>query len=311
MRELSVSFQADGDLILNGDVSSELPDIVEIINNLNEKMGREFEISVCDAINYLDVSASLTETTEAESDVIAEALNAEAPFFVVIECQAVRDGNQVGYEKIGQIRGNAASYLDTRRQKLFENAYKLVIGKPEFSTHAKGRSNPDVGLLSVEALSHLMKLHQTYQLSQDVLQEVFNRIGEIDVDAINSIVANHLKNENYFRKLKIYSLIYLALIEDPFSESEKRKKWTPANEVIGSVLTCCKLFRIRDVSALEIKSLILDLDNPFIRIIERKGIEIRLSTLSLDFIESFSPLGTQIVHTIKHYWEKLRATKIN
>jgi hypothetical protein len=275
-----------------------------------EKGGRDFEESVCNALKYLDLSASLTQTTEAESDVIAEALHAAAPYFIVIECNAVREGSQVGYDKIGQIRGNSASYLDTRRQTLFENAYKLVVGKPEFSEHAKERATPDVGLISVETLSRLLRLHQRYQLSQDALQEIFSGIGEINVQKVNSIVINHLENERHFRRLGVYSLIYLALIEDPFSESKRRKKWTPVNEIVGSVLTYGKLFRIRDLTSSEVAALIRDLDNPFIRIVESRGNEIRLSTLSLDVIENFSPLGEAIVLYIKKNWERIRVLKI-
>lgn len=291
-------------------VTSKFPDLEKTILDLHEKAGRDFEKSVCDAMKYLDLSASLTQTTEAESDVIAEALHAETPYFIAIECQAVREGGQVGYEKLGQIRGNAASYLDTRRQTLFENAYKLVVGKPEFSEHAKERATPDVGLLSVETLSRLMRLHQRFQLTQDALQEIFSGIGEIDPQKVDFEVIKHLRNENYYRKLYVYSLIFLSLIEDPFSESKRRKKWIPLNEIVGSVLTYGKLFRIRDLTAFEIGELIRDLDNPFIRIIESRGNEIRLSTLSLDFIENFNPLGEVIVFSIKHNWERLQALKI-
>jgi hypothetical protein len=305
-----LSSSSANNLLPVANIQSELLNLNEILQDLQEKMGKDFEKSVCEAMKYLDLTASLTQTTEAESDVIVEALHAEAPYFVVIECQAVREGNQVGYDKVGQIRGNAASYLDTRRQTLFENAYKLVVGKPEFSEHAKEKATPDVGLISVVTLSHLMRLHQRFQFSQDVLQEIFSGIGEIDVDKVNSVVIKYLKNENYYRRLSVYSLIYLALIEDPFSESKRRKKWTPITEVVGSVLTYSKLFRIRDLTTFEIRAFIRDLDNPFIRIIESRESEIRLSTLSLDVIKNFSPLGESIVSIIKRYWEKLRIMEI-
>lgn len=301
---------SSGSNLIPTDVPSELPNLDKTLQDLGEKVGRDFEESVCNAMKYLDLSASLTQTTEAESDVIAEALYAAAPYFIVIECNAVREGSQVGYDKIGQIRGNAASYLDTRRQTLFENAYKLVVGKPEFSEHAKERANPDVGLISVKTLSHLLRLHQIYQLSQDVLKDIFSGIGEISIQKVSSVVINHLENERYFRRLSVYSLIYLALIEDPFSESKRRKKWTPVNVVVGSVLTYGKLFRIRDLTSFEVVALIRDLDNPFIRIVESRGNEIRLSTLSLDVIENFSPLGEIIVFNIKKNWERMRAFKI-
>jgi len=299
-----------GNNLIPQNVLSELPNLDKTLQDLSEQAGTDFEESVCSAMKYLDLSASLTDTNEAESDVIAEALHAAKPYFIVIECNAVREGNQIGYDKIGQIRGNAASYLDTRRQKLFENAYKLVVGKPEFSDHAKERAPPDVGLISVQTLSRLLRLHQRYQLSQDVLQEIFIGIGEIDTQKVDSVVMKYLENENHYRRIGVYSLIYLALIEDPFSESKRRKKWTPLEEVVGSVLTYSNLFRIRDLTSIEVIALVRDLDNPFIRIVESRKNEIRLSTLSLDVIENFNPLGDAIVFNIKEYWEKLRALTI-
>jgi hypothetical protein len=288
-----------------------LPDIDEAIRGLGEKRGREFEEAVRDAMKCLDLDTSLTETTEAESDVVVEALHAEAPFFVVVECQAVHEGSQIGVDKVGQIRGNAASYLDTRRQQLFDKYYKLVVGKPEFSNHAKERALPDVGLLSVETLIRLLRLHEKYYLSQNVLQEIFEGTGEIDVDKVNSVVRQYLRRDRYFRRLEIYSLIYAALLKDPFSDrTEQRKKWTPLGQIVAEVVTYGKMFRIRDLTPNEVALLARDLDNPFIRIVESRGSEIRLSTISEETIQNFGPLGEDLVSKIRQNLHKLRTLEL-
>lgn len=287
------------------------PNLNEINANLRLKGGREFEEAVRVAMEYLDFEASLTETTEAESDVIVEAPHAETPYFIVVECQAVREGGQVGIDKIGQIRGNAASYLDTRRQQLFEEYYKLVVGKPEFSHHAKEKASPDVCLMTVDTLTRLLVYHKRYQISQNVLQEIFKAVGEIDLNKIGSVIMQYLRTDRYNRRLETYSLIYAALLQDPFSDKiELRKKWTPVDQVVAEVLTYGKIFRIRDLSYNEVALLIRDLDNPFIRIVESRRNEIRLSTISLATIKNFSALGEELVLKIRENLEKLRSLKL-
>lgn len=279
------------------------PKLTTVIEGLNQQQGRDFENAVCAAMNYLDFNSTPTETTEGESDVIAEAIHAETPYFIVIECQAVREGNLVGYEKIGQIRGNAPSYLDARRQQLFKTYYRVVVGKPAFSNIAKDRANPDVGLLQVDALVRLVQLHEQYSLSQNVLQKVFSEKGLVDVNSIDKIVSYHLATNGYNRKLKIYSLIYAALLENPFSDkSERRKTWATIDQIVGEVLAYGKLFRIPELSETEVSHLIRDLDNPFLRVLEARANQIRLSTLSLGALENFSPFGHDLEYEI---WKTL------
>ncbi len=297
----------NGDDLLPPRELAEIPDLDEIKQKLRNSRGREFEEVVCDAMNYLDLTASLTETTEAEADVIAEALHAEIEFFIVIECTASRDGAQVGVEKVGQIRGNASTYLDTRRQQLFEAYRKLVIGRPEFSNLAKERAAPDVGLMTADTLVRLLELHNRYQLSQNVLYEIFKEPGEIDEEKVNSIVTDSLRSIQYFRRLNIYSLIYLALLRNPFSDTtERRKKWTSIAQIIAEVITYGKMFRIGDLSTIEVALLIRDLDNPLLRIVESRGNEIRLGTISKEVIQNSSQIGQDLVYSINENFEKLQ-----
>jgi len=287
------------------------PPLENIIQDLLSNRGEEFESSVCNALNFLDFEASLTTSTEAESDVVAEALHAEIPYFIVVECQAVREGSQVGVDKLGQIRGNSPSYLDTRRQQLFEKGYKLIVGKPEFSDHAKERALPDVALMSVDTLIVILKIHKRHQFSQNDLHNVFQRVGEIRNADIANIMAQCLTEKQYARKLSIYSLIYAALLQNPYSTKlEKRKRWSSLKEVVGEVLAYGKLFRIGGLTSGEAIERIRDLDNPFLRIIEMKEEKVRLSTVSKSVVEEFSPFGEALVSDIDEKLHKLRGLKV-
>jgi len=288
------------------------PDVLSVIQGIREREGREFERAVSEAMEYLDLDSVLPENTEGESDVIAEALHAEVPYFIVIECQAVRPGNQVGYDKLGQIRGNASSYLDARRQQFFTEYYRIVVGKPEFSHTAKERAAPDVGLMPVDSLVKLVELHKDYCLSQNLLKRIFGHIGIIETSFVESTVKSYLRNEiGYFRKLKLYSLIYLALLENPVSDKfNRRKKWTPVIQAMGQVLTFGQLFGMQDVNASEIGSAIRDLGNPFLRVVESRDSEIRLSTTSLRTIGCFNFLGRDIATETLSNINKLRGLRI-
>ena len=283
----------------------------KIIQDLKNSRGRNFENAVCDALNFLDFEASLTASTEAESDVVAEALHAEIPYFIVVECQAVHEGSQVGVDKLGQIRGNASSYLDTRRQQLFEKGYKLIVGKPEFSDHARERALPDVALIKVHTLIILLRFYRRYRFTLNELHKVFQKVGEIKPVDIGRFTAEFFAERQYIRKLSIYSLIYVALLENPFSTKfEKRKGWSSLKEVVGEVLAYGKLFRIGGLTSDEVIQHIRDLDNPFLTIVEMKGEEARLSTVSKSVVEDFSPFGKALISDVNEKLHKLRALKV-
>lgn len=296
--------------------TTEIPPIIElaslqdIIEDLLNKGGREFEKSVCSALNFLDLRASLTATTEAESDIVAEAYYAEIPYFIVVECQAVHEGSQVGVDKLGQIRGNSPIYLDTRRQQLFQKSYKLIVGKPEFSKHAREKAPPDVGLMAVGSIINLLNLHRMYRFSQDELHGIFNRVGEIRKGDVSRLAVKFLGERQHFRKSTIYSLIYVALLESPYSKLEKRKGWTSLDEVVGETLAYGKLFRIAGLTNDEVISCIRDLDNPFLRVVEMREKQVRLSTLSKSVVENFSPFGKRLVSYINGNLQKLRSLKV-
>jgi len=291
----------------------QLPKFDDVINDLLHREGRDFEKAVCTAFNFLDFDASLTQSTQSESDVIAEAYYAENPYFIVIECQAVLPQNQIGVDKVGQIRGNAEAYsLDPRRQQLFETSHKLIVGKPTFSADARRRSPPDVGLITVANLSLLMLGHQMHPYSQDELKEAFGVPGEITTSHIDSFRQRILGKRQYQRKLDTYSLIYIGLLEDPYLDNlEKRKDWISLDIMIGTVLTYGSLFRIPNLEREEVADAMRDLDNPFLNLLRRRvnaqgQVEVRLSTISRPMIMASSRFGKVLADRIAANIERLR-----
>lgn len=264
----------------------DLPDLNSIEGDLRNKQGTEFEKAVLSAFTFLDLVATLTKTTEAESDIIVEALHAEKPYYIVVECQAVASSNEVGYTKIGQIRGNAFFYADKRRQQLFKQGYKLIVGRPKFSANAKERAAPDVGLITIDNFIGLLRYHEVFRFSQTQLQAIFEKCGEIEQNNILDFVSSKE------RKLNIYALIYISLLEDPYNDKyENGKFWTPLQQVVGEVIAYAKFFGIQDVGDSDVKNLIRDLDNPFLRVVELQGDQVKLCTLISPHFESFSPFG--------------------
>jgi hypothetical protein len=291
----------------------QLPKLEDIMKDLFSKDGKDFEKAVKTAFNFLDFDASLTLSTQSESDVIAEAYLAEKPYFIVIECQAVRPQNQVGVDKVGQIRGNAEAYsLDPRRQQLFETSHKLIVGKPIFSDDARKRSPPDVGLITASNLAHLMLGHREHPYSQDELREVLGTSGEITEPQIELFQQRILGQRQYQRKLEIYSVIYIGLLDDPYSDNlEKRKNWVSSDIVVGTVLTYGSLFKIPNLSKEEIADAMRDLDNPFLSILRRRvnaqgQTDVRLSTTSRAMIQTSNQFGKVLAQRIEKNVERLR-----
>jgi hypothetical protein len=291
-----------------------IPKFEDMVKDLLNAEGKDFEKAVCTAFNFLDFDASLTQSTQAESDVIAEAYYAEKRYFIVIECQARAPQNQVGIDKVGQIRGNAEAYsLDPRRQQLFETSHKLIVGRPAFSSDARRNAHPDVGLITATNLAMLMLHHRQLSYSQDELKEALVVSGEIANPQITSFQQRIMIQRQFPRKLDIYTLIYVGLLEDPFSDNlEKRKNWVSSDIVVGTVLFIANLLRIPNLTKDEVADAMRDLDNPFVNILRRRvnaqgQVEVRLSTISRPMIQTSSEFGKQYSNRIVTYIEKLRS----
>jgi len=275
----------------------------ELASRLQTASGLEFEKAVADAFGFLGFKAEVIEETIAESDVIIEAKYAENPYYVVVECCAVLPHNQVPYDKLGQIRGNFPRYMDERRQRLFKTAYKLIVGRPEFSAPTKTNSEPDVGLMSVDVLNTLLEYHEKYNFSQDELERILKTVGEI----INEHVLKNLVLQ-YERKLEIYSIIYISLLEDPYSQrSDSRIPFTPVEQIVGEVKAYTKLLRMPTLSDDEINNAVRDLSNPFLKFIDIKGSNLRLSSLPFESIKKVGgQMGNELALKDQEFLSKLR-----
>jgi len=280
-----------------------MPALPEIIARLDTASGLDFENAVADAFNFLGLKAEVVEQTEAESDVIVEASLSERPYYVVVECCAVLPQNQVPYDKLGQIRGNFTKYMDERRQKLFRTAYKLIVGRPIFSEPTKTNSEPDVGLLQASVLTELLQHHSKYHFSQDELEGILKIIGEVRSDNVLNILVTP-----YQRKLKIYALICISLLEDPYSiRSQMRKPCTPVEQIVGEVKAYAKLLRVSALTDEEINAATRDLCNPFVKFLELRGSCLRLSSLPFETIETTGgQLGVELSGKVQEYLNRLR-----
>lgn len=277
--------------------------LAELTHNLETSDGLDFENAVAEAFNFLGLKAQVIPETNAESDVIIEAAYSEHPYYVVVECCAVAAHNQVPYDKLGQIRGNFTKYMDERRQRLFKTAYKLIVGRPEFSNQAKTNSEPDVGLLKVSVLTEALQQHTRYHFSQDELERIFKVIGEIRSDhLLNSLV------QTYLRRLNIYALVYISLLEDPYSaRSDARKPYTPMEQIVGEIKAYAKLLKIPALSDNEVNIAIRDLFNPFLKFVDIRESDLRLASLPTQTVETTGgQLGHELIVKIQEYLGKLR-----
>jgi len=249
-------------------------DLEDIINRLRNEMGKSFERAVTDAFKFLGFDAEHINETQAESDIIIKAPQALKPYYVVAECEAVREGNQVSYRKLGQLHGNFGKYAT--RYKEYSSSYKMLVGKPVFSNDAiESSKNEPVTLLTSEMLIRLLEYNSRYILSQDELENFFLWSGLIQKEHIETIC------NMYMRKVKLYSLIYISLINRPTrSRLNIRGNFIPLEELIGSIKTLSYLMKIENVNNEEIFEAIRDLSNPFIKIVEIKKDTIKLSGLS-------------------------------
>lgn len=139
-----------------------------IIERLEKQSGRDFTLAVLEAFKYLGFEVEdieETQGTQAHSDLIVKAHEATAPYFVVLECTAVREGSQVDYTKLGQLSSNFPRYL-TKYGKDYPSAYKMLVGRPSFSPDTLSLAPAqDITLLKAIDLSGLLFIQDRLYLS--------------------------------------------------------------------------------------------------------------------------------------------------
>lgn len=204
----------------------------DIIKRLKTKSGRDFTLAVLEAFKYLGFEVEDIERkqgTQAHSDLIVKAHLATDPYFAVLECTAVREGSQVGYQKLYQLGSNFPRYVTKYGQKYPSASYKMLVGRPEFSKDAKKLAK-DTTLLAAETLTTVLTAQETLHFSQDELERLFKRKGELSSSEIHDLTGFRAADS------LLYALIFLSLLEDPADKSIKRKKeWTSIEQLTERV----------------------------------------------------------------------------
>ena len=252
----------------------------EIVARLASARGRDFEQAVSDSFGFLWFDSHMP-TEEASSDVIVEALLAANPYFIVIECNAVDDTNEVGYEKLGQLRGNFPSYMDSRRRTLFKRGYKLIVGRPRFSRNTIDRSANDVSLLSAAVLTELIRAHSKYHFSEDEVEVLLQTAGEIMSDQIKAVINSKL------REISVCALVLVSLFDDYTLGREKRKNFVPMMQAAGEAQAYARILGIENVSTGEVLDAIKSMSGPFFRLVTTRSDEVRLASIPFSSAPEF------------------------
>jgi len=233
----------------------------DIAQRLKTESGRpNFEDAVADAFTLLDLKVETIAETQAESDLIIKAFLPQKPYFVIVECRAVREGEFVSYQKLGQIRGNAPKYFRQYGKEL-PSYYKMIVGRPAFSEDTKRHALEDVALLTTDALIGILEYHSIFQFSQDELRLIFETKGEVGEKQMNELVDPCLKS------LKICSLIFLALLEEPASNPDKRKvEWVSVQHLVGAVSNLGWYLNVGELADSDIVNALTELSSPLKRI---------------------------------------------
>jgi hypothetical protein len=270
-----------------------------IINGLNTSRGIEYNQWVARAFNFLFFNAHVIEETQAESDVIAEAFFSEEPYYLVIEAQALSDPNEIGYDKLGQIRGNFQSYMTDQRQRVFKNAYKLIVGKPKFSKDAKKRSEPDVLLLRNDVLIQILNYHNIFSFSQDFLEILFRRDNKSTFGEIDETIVNKLIWFPYKKRVDINALVLYCL-----GINGNKREWIPIQQVIGMAKVYAKVLHL-DIEDFELAESLNDLQGMFFKLIDKRDDKIRLNSIPLNEIKNISRSANELVSNLSRITEML------
>jgi hypothetical protein len=261
--------------------------LADIVQRLNTENGRpNFENAVADAFRFLDFQVDPVIETQGESDLIVKAPLPQKPYFVIVECSAAKQKKFVSYKKLGQIRGNAPKYF-LQYGKDFPTYYKVVVGRPAFSENTKKHALDDVVLLTTKVLIRLLLVHSIYQFSQDELRSIFETKGEVSMERVRELSTPYLKN------LRVHALVFMALLEEPTSDPDKRKReGLPIQTLVGSVMSLSWFLGVKDVTPSDIVRAITELSSPLKNVIQVSQDD-RLMLTSIPFDVAIEKLGRQ------------------
>lgn len=275
----------------------------DITRRLKSDCGSNFEIAVADAFKFLGFDVDIIPETQAESDLIVKAFLPQKPYFVIIECNAVREGEFVSYQKLGQIRGNAPKYF-MKYGKEFPTYYKVIVGRPAFSKDMKKHAFEDVILLSADVLIKLLEFHNVFQFSQDELRLTFETRGEVTAERLDELVNPYLKN------LRTCALVFMSLLEEPTSNPDKRKKeWLHIQNLLGSVTSLSWFLNISDIITKDVINVITELSSPLKRIMHlSRDEQLRLTSIPFEVvIEKMGRQGVVFREILSDFQTKIKS----
>ena len=283
------------------------PSIDSIIERLRGRVGRDFTSAVMDAFKYLGFEVEdieQTRGTQAQSDLIVKAHLATHPYFAVLECTAVREGSEVGYQKLYQLGSNFPRYLTKYSKKYPSASYKMLVGRPSFSKDTK-KLAIDTTLMATEILEYLLKFHEEYYFSQDELEEIFRHKREI---TLRDLIGLHT---HCTLMARIYSLIYLSLLKDPTDKSIKKKKeWTNIQGLVAMAKQWSWLLWDIETPDEVIMSAIRQLSSPVLRVLITDEQNVMLSSLPLEkIIQNMGDLGETFKKCLMELIAKAKRSK--
>jgi hypothetical protein len=260
-----------------------------VIKRLKTQNGRDFTIAVLDAFEHLGFEVEdieETQGTQAHSDLIVKSHLATNPYFAVLECTAVRQGSQIGYTKLYQLGSNFPRYLTKYGKHHPFASYKMLVGRPEFSSDTKKLAK-DTVLMTTKILIRLLEAQEEVHLSQDELEKVFQQTGEITDEDLFQLFAP------YTIKAVVYGYMFLSLLEDPTDKSIRRKKeWTNIERLIAMTKHWGWLLDDFKVSEAMITEAINELSSDVVRALLIDRQKIMLSSLPFKkIVQNMGDLG--------------------
>jgi hypothetical protein len=102
------------------------------------------------------------------------------------------------------------------------------------------------------------------------------------------------------RKLGIYSLIFISLMENPFpSTHESRKQFTSIDQIIGEVKVFAALLKMQPVTDKEIKNAVRDLCSPFPALVVTRENSLRLASHPFYLLTSLGGLWEDLSQEVQ------------
>jgi len=263
-----------------------IKDANDIVEDLTRSMGFNFEKAVCRAFRFLGLDSKWIGDLEGEPDVLATSQHSTVSFRAVCECCAANDTNEVGMEKVGQIRSSGPKHKGDA-----DMLYLLVVGRPKFSSNAVKSAKPDVCLLLASELAELVTNHSYLQFSDEDLEKVFLSIGKA-TDSVKDIIES-LRNR---LEATIYICALICVAATKFArEQESSSAKIAKSLLIATTRAYGEALGVGVFSFDEIEKGLVFLSSPIINLFIIEQEEVRLRSRSVEsLLTSISQIGPNL-----------------